>query len=302
MADHLVRRHPSPAAGAVRPHRSQPAKDLGLVARPGQRLHAPPSRRHRWTVTRPSSRSPPASRNAASACSRPASASASSAWKRGIAPQRVELRAARERRRDEVALGDRAPELVEAPLVLADVAEQPALLEDRLRVVHDLQRAERRTCWRACPRAADRARPSGTRSTTGRPGCATPARIVEQRRRASSRRPASPRPMTRIPSSPPRDDRRRLDGQEPLDVARHQQRLLEAGGDVRVEPARLVVRGDRLLVEPAVAAGVDEPREQLRIVAVAVGLAEQAHQRAPAPGRCPPRGARRTCAPPRAAG
>ena len=34
-----------------------------------------------------------------------------------------------------------------------------------------------------------------------------------------------------------------------------------------------------LFVEAAVAAGVDEPREQLRIVAVAVGLAQQAHER-----------------------
>ena len=40
-------------------------------------------------------------------------------------------------------------------------------------------------------------------------------------------------------------------------------------GDVRVEPARLGVRGDRLLVEAAVAAGVDEAGEELGVVAVA---------------------------------
>jgi hypothetical protein len=39
------------------------------------------------------------------------------------------------------------------------------------------------------------------------------------------------------------------------------------------------VRGDGLLEEPAVAAGVDEPREQLGIVAVARGLAQQPHDR-----------------------
>ena len=92
--------------------------------------------------------------------------------------------------------------------------------------------------------------------------------------------PASPRPMTRIPSSAPGDERRRRDRQEPLDVARHQHRLLDAGGDVGIEPARLLVRGDRLVEEPAVAAGVDEPGEQLRVVAVAVRLAQQPHDRA----------------------
>ena len=92
MADHLVRRHPSPAAGAVRAHAvsaaggSRPCRAAG----PGSSCVA----RARLSRSRPSSRSPPASRNAASACWRPASASASSAWKRGIAAQRVELPAA----------------------------------------------------------------------------------------------------------------------------------------------------------------------------------------------------------------
>ena len=85
--------------------------------------------------------------------------------------------------------------------------------------------------------------------------------------------------MTRIPSSAPAIERRRLDGQQPIDVAGHQQRLLEARRDVRIEPAGLGVRGDRLVEEPAVAAGVDESGEQLGIVAVAVGFAEQAHER-----------------------
>ena len=39
----------------------------------------------------------------------------------------------------EVALGDRAPQVGEPLFVLADVAEQPALLEDGLRVVLNLQ-------------------------------------------------------------------------------------------------------------------------------------------------------------------
>jgi hypothetical protein len=43
--------------------------------------------------------------------------------------------------------------------------------------------------------------------------------------------------MTRIPSSAPADDQRRLDGHQPLEVARHQRGLLDAGGDVGVEPA-----------------------------------------------------------------
>ena len=104
-------------------------------------------------------------------------------------------------------------------------------------------------------------------------------RIVDQPPRASSRRPASPSAITRIPSSAPAIDRGRLERQQALDVAGHQQRLLEAGRDVRIEPAGLGVRGDRLLVEPAVAAGVDEPGEQLRVVAVTARLAEQPHER-----------------------
>ena len=79
-------------------------------------------------------------------------------------------------------------------------------------------------------------------------------------------------------------------------------RLLDARGDVRVEPPRLLVRGDRLLEEPAVAAGVDEAREQLGVVAVTVGLAAAGAPGPPAAGPSPPRGARRTCAPGTGAG
>src|SRR5207247_2976411 len=75
----------------------------------------------------------------------------------------------------------------------------------------------------------------------------------------------------------PRDQR--PDGEQTLDVGRHQYRLLEAGGDVRIEPPRLAVGGDRLFVESAIATGVHEPREQLRVVAVTLRLAQQAHER-----------------------
>ena len=39
MADHLVRRHPSPAAPALWTHLPQPVKDLRRLLMPGQRLH-----------------------------------------------------------------------------------------------------------------------------------------------------------------------------------------------------------------------------------------------------------------------
>src|SRR6185295_12457727 len=56
----------------------------------------------------------------------------------GIAAQRVEVRAAREGRGNEITLGNGATKRVEPSFVLAEVAEQPAHLEDGLRVVHDL--------------------------------------------------------------------------------------------------------------------------------------------------------------------
>ena len=121
----------------------------------------------------PISRSPPASRNAASARWRPASASSSSARNAGSLRNASNCGRPDERRGDEVALRDRALQIGEPGLVLADVAQQPSLLEDRLRIVLDLQRAESRTAGRPCRRSGDRATPSGTRSTSRRSECGT---------------------------------------------------------------------------------------------------------------------------------
>ena len=124
-------------------------------------------------------------------------------------------------------------------------------------------------------------------------------RISASTWRDSSRRPASPSASDTglNPLVAARAKRRRLHGQEPLEITCHQQRLSETRGDVRVEPACLGVRGDGLVVESTVATRVDEPREQLRIVAVAVGLAQQTHERSLGLTRCPPPSWRRTCAP-----
>lgn len=67
--------------------------------------------------------------------------------------------------------------------------------------------------------------------------------------------------------------------QQPLQIARHQQRLLEARGHVRIETPRLVMRSDRLLEESAVSTRMHQAREQLGIVAVALDRSEQTHQR-----------------------
>ena len=64
-----------------------------------------------------------------------------------------------------------------------------------------------------------------------------------------------------------------------IEVGGHEQRLLHARRHVRIEPARLVVRGDRLLEKPAVSARVDETREDLGIVAVPGGLVQEPHER-----------------------
>ena len=85
--------------------------------------------------------------------------------------------------------------------------------------------------------------------------------------------------MTRMPSSAPATSAARLDGHQSVDVAVHQQRLLDAGRHVGIEPPRFGVRGDRLLEQAAVAAGVDESREELGIVAVARGLVQQPDDR-----------------------
>ena len=57
-----------------------------------------------------------------------------------------------------------------------------------------------------------------------------------------------------------------------------EERFFDARGDVRIQPTCLGVGGQRCLVEPAIAAGVDETSEQLRVVAVAPSFIEQAHQ------------------------
>ena len=118
--------------------------------------------------------------------------------------------------------------------------------------------------------------------------------------RASSRRPARPRPMTRMPWSPVGMRSRGSNDDEPVDVALHHQRLLKAGHDVRVEPPRLGMRGDGLLEQARIAAGVHEAREELGVVAVARGLVQQPDDGVAAPARSRPRGSRRTCARPRA--
>ena len=91
MADHLMRRHPSPAARRCpdAPSLSLP-NDLRLALAPVRESSCVPHRRDRWPASRdrrathePISRSPPASRNAASARWRPASASSSSARNAG---------------------------------------------------------------------------------------------------------------------------------------------------------------------------------------------------------------------------
>ena len=80
-----------PSPRTVGSHGSQSSKNLGLVALAGQCLHGP------------SSRSPPASRNASSERWRPASASASTAAERRHRSAARRTAAARQRRSDEVA-------------------------------------------------------------------------------------------------------------------------------------------------------------------------------------------------------
>ncbi len=77
----------------------------------------------------------------------------------------------------------------------------------------------------------------------------------------------------------------RVDGDEPVDVALHQQGLQEAGRDRRVEPPGFGVSGDRLLEQARVAARVDESREKLGIVAVARGLVQESDHTFAGPAR-----------------
>ena len=141
----LMRRHPAPATDAVRPDdRLQPLKDVGPITVPGQRLHVAS---HRVVCTTGVSRPPPSSAEKALSARLaerlqrllPARLRLrQQRLKRGLAAQRVEGAASGKRRRHEVALGHGALQVAEALFVLADVTEQPSLLEDRLRVVLNL--------------------------------------------------------------------------------------------------------------------------------------------------------------------
>src|SRR4029077_21033417 len=66
-------------------------------------------------------------------------------------------------------------------------------------------------------------------------------------------------------------------GHEPGHVAFQQPSLLDAGRDIRVEAAGLGVGGDRLVEQAGVAARVHESREELGVVAVPRGLAQETY-------------------------
>ncbi len=85
--------------------------------------------------------------------------------------------------------------------------------------------------------------------------------------------------MTRIPSSAPATTLGSGYAQEPIDVAGHQNRLVDARRHVRVEAARLGMCCNGLFVKSAVATGVDETRKQFRIVPVTTGFAKEADER-----------------------
>ena len=131
--------------------------------------------------------------------------------------------------------------------MLADIAEQPSLPEDRLRVVLNLQRAQSGQAGEHVRGAAIEPGHEDSRSTPETRECAAPGASRASR---SARLVSTPRQSeaddTVNPLVGARDERRRLDGQEPLDVTCHQQRLFEARGDVRIEPACLGMRGDGL--------------------------------------------------------
>ena len=118
MAHHLVRRHPSPATGAVRTHRPQPSNE----SRPC-RAAAPASSWIRACELRDSAVTSPvrAAARRRPRGTRPARARGllplrQQRLERGVAAQRVELRAvSAERRRHEVALRDRALQVGRAP-------------------------------------------------------------------------------------------------------------------------------------------------------------------------------------------
>ena len=158
MADHLVRRHPSPAADALRPDLLQPPQDLSLVALSRERFHWHSTPAFAACITRreahlqghgdrgPQPRPVPRRfKGRAGArrrrrgtrpapAGRPASACASSAWKRGSsrsasnAPARSRASARRSSPSRPPARDGRAPAACSPTS-----QRQPAFLEDRLR-------------------------------------------------------------------------------------------------------------------------------------------------------------------------
>src|SRR5262249_14579564 len=75
-----------------------------------------------------------------------------------------------------------------------------------------------------------------------------------------------------------RDHRGKLAANEPIDVAGHQDGLIDARGHIRVEAARLGMCRDGLIVKSAVPTGVDEAGKKLRVVAVTLGFAKEAYE------------------------
>jgi hypothetical protein len=65
-----------------------------------------------------------------------------------------------------------------------------------------------------------------------------------------------------------------------VDIAREHERLLKAGLDAGIEPARFSVRRQRFPVEARIPARMDEARKQFRVVAVARRGIQQPNHRA----------------------
>ena len=80
-----------------------------------------------------------------------------------------------------------------------------------------------------------------------------------------------------MPSSAPASSGGGSTDEEAIDVACHQQGLLETRRDIRVEPPGLEVGGDRLFVQAAIPAGVNQTDEELGIVAVTIRLGQQSN-------------------------
>ena len=183
-------------AGCVRPQCPQALQNLGPVALSGQRLHRA-SRTQQPLAAGVAERRQRARRGPL--------ASARSGLKRRV------RRAARRTAGSRSSVGatkypwtTARSQARQARLVLADVAEQPSLLEDGLGVVAE---SSALPMSHRCPRARRRApiEPgrADSRSTIWNAGYAASRAHPRSRSRASSRRPARPSPMTRMPSSAP---------------------------------------------------------------------------------------------------